>query len=217
VKPAFFLAVSTKIVEGGWFPLLLALCGIILMTTWWRGRQLVAERLRANLRPLDDFFDAIDRNPPKRVKGSAVFMSRNTEGTPAALTHNLAHNKILHENVILLVIQSEDVPYVDWRERITVEPLKASFYRVIARYGFLETPHVPRIVRRLKEQFKLDIDLKDCTFFLGHETLIPSKRPGMAIWREKLFAFMSRNSQRATEFFRLPPDQVVEIGLQIEL
>lgn len=216
VKLVFFSAQVLKIPHGGWFPLLMGAIIMLLMLTWRRGREILAERLSSASVPMQHFVHEVQLSPPQRVPGTAVFMGRSIEGTPTALIHNLTHNKVLHEQVVLMVIVTEDIPYVDRKEQLAVQPLGAGFYRVTARYGFMETPNVPRLIRRCREH-GLDIDMTETTFFLGRETLIATRRPGMAIWRERLFAFMSRNSQRATHFFKIPPDQVIEIGLQVEL
>jgi KUP system potassium uptake protein len=150
------------------------------------------------------------------VPGTAVFMTGNPEGTPPALLHNLKHNKVLHEQVVLLTIASEDVPHVPPEERVEVEPLQQGFVRVVASYGFLENPNIPDILKRCREK-GLQFQLMGTSFFLGRETLIPSKKPGMAMWREALFAWMSRNARSATAFFRIPPNRVVELGTQVEL
>jgi KUP system potassium uptake protein len=143
-------------------------------------------------------------------------MTSNPEGTPSALLHNLKHNGVLHEQVVLLTILTEDVPHVPALERVEVEPLEQGFVRVVARYGFMENPSVPDILKQCREQ-GLQFQLMRTSFFLGRETLIPAKKPGMARWRERLFAWMSRNARSATAFFRIPPNRVVELGAQVEL
>jgi KUP system potassium uptake protein len=143
-------------------------------------------------------------------------MTSNADGTPPALLHNLKHNKVLHERVILFTILTEDVPHVPHKERADITALGNGFYRIIARYGFMEDPNVPHVLL-LARSAGLDLRVLETTFFLGRETLITTKKPGMAMWREHLFAFMARNAQRATAFFRIPPNRVIEIGLQIEM
>jgi len=217
VDLAFFGANMVKVTEGGWFPLTLAAFIFTLMTTWKRGREILAAKLRAASMNLKDLLESFQgAHPPLRVPGTAVFMTSNPEGSPSALLHNLKHNKVLHEQVVLLTILSEDVPHVPPEERVEVEQLEQGFARVIARYGFMENPSIADILKRCREQ-GLQFQLMSTSFFLGRETLIPSKQPGMARWREALFAWMSRNARSATAFFRIPPNRVVELGAQVEL
>jgi KUP system potassium uptake protein len=205
-----------KIAAGGWFPLVLAVCIFTLMTTWKRGREILAGKLREASMSLGDLLESFGEHGPLRVPGTAIFMTGNPEGTPPALLHNLKHNKVLHEQVVLLTIASEEVPHVPAEERVEVEQLEQGFVRVVARYGFMENPSIPDILKRCREK-GLQFQLMGTSFFLGRETLIPSKKPGMALWREALFAWMSRNARSATAFFRIPPNRVVELGTQVEL
>ncbi|RKG93533.1 potassium transporter Kup [Corallococcus terminator] len=216
VDLAFFGANATKIADGGWFPLLLAVCVFTLMTTWKRGRDILAAKLRAASISLKDLLDSFGDHPPVRVPGTAIFMTGNPEGTPPALLHNLKHNKVLHEQVVLLTIISEEIPHVVGTERVEVEPLEQGFVRVIARYGFMENPSIPDILKRCREK-GLQFQLMGTSFFLGRETLIPTKKRSMAGWREALFSWMSRNARSATAYFRIPPNRVVELGSQVEL
>ncbi|NOJ92249.1 potassium transporter Kup [Corallococcus coralloides] len=216
VDLAFFGANVAKIPDGGWFPLLLAVCIFTLMTTWKRGRDILAGKLRAASLGLKDLLGSFGDHPPLRVPGTAIFMTGNPEGTPPALLHNLKHNKILHEQVVLLTIIPEEIPHVVAQERVEVEPLEQGFVRVVARYGFMENPSIPDILKRCREK-GLQFQLMGTSFFLGRETLIPTKKPGMAAWREALFTWMSRNARSATAYFRIPPNRVVELGSQVEL
>jgi KUP system potassium uptake protein len=217
VDLAFFGANAVKITDGGWFPLVLAVAIFTLMTTWKRGREILGAKLRAASMDLKALLDNLKgEHPPLRVPGTAVFMTGNPEGAPPALLHNLKHNKVLHEQVVLLTILSEEVPHVPPEERVEVEPLEQGVVRVIARYGFMEQPGVPDILKRCREQ-GLQFQLMGTSFFLGRETLLPSKKPGMPVWREALFSWMSRNARSATSFFRIPPNRVVELGAQVEL
>ncbi len=217
VELAFFSANSVKIPEGGWFPLTLAVALFTLMTTWKRGREILGGKLRAASMDLKTLLDSLEgEHAPVRVPGTAVFMTGNPEGSPPALLHNLKHNKVLHEQVVLLTILSEEVPHVPPEERVAVETLEHGFVRVIARYGFMENPSIPDILKRVREK-GLQFQLMSTSFFLGRETLIPSKKPGMPLWREAVFAWMSRNARSATAFFRIPPNRVVELGTQVEL
>jgi KUP system potassium uptake protein len=216
VDLAFFGANVAKIPDGGWFPLLLAICIFTLMTTWKRGRDILAGKLRAASLGLKDLLGSFGDHPPVRVPGTAIFMTGNPEGTPPALLHNLKHNKVLHEQVVLLTIIPEEIPHVVVGERVEVEPLEQGFVRVVARYGFMENPSIPDILKRCREK-GLQFQLMGTSFFLGRETIIPTKKPGMALWREALFTWMSRNARSATAYFRIPPNRVVELGSQVEL
>lgn len=213
---SFFIANLAKIPSGGWFPLLVAGIVFVGMTTWHRGRQILARRLQEELLPLDEFLGDVATNPPLRVPGTAVFMSGTTRGVPHALLHNIKHNHVLHERVILLTVVTEEVPRVPESQRAEIRDLGEGMYRIIAHYGFMEHPNVPALAALLtKRGFPLEPG--STSFFLGRENLISTPRPGMARWREKLFAFMSRNALAATQFFRLPPNRVVELGIQLDI
>ncbi len=205
-----------KVPEGGWFPLLIAGLVFIAMTTWKRGRQILGDRLRERIRPLDRFLHELKAAPLPRVPGIAVYMASNPYGMPSALVHNVDHNKVLHEQVIILTLETQDVPYVPWKHRLRMTDLGQDVYRVVGRYGFAEDPDVPGLLLRC-ETTAGPIDLHQTTFFLGRETLIATRGAGMATWRERLFAVMTRNARGATDFFRIPADRVVEIGAQIEI
>ena len=205
-----------KVVRGGWLPLGVAGLVFMLMTTWKTGRRLIAERLTSRAIPLGDFMAAVIANPPVRVSGTAIFMTAQPKGTPAALAHNLRFNKVLHEHVVILMVTTAQVPHVAEADRATVDVLGHGLFNVKVQYGFMEDPDIPKALA-LAQAKGLDIDPDDVTFFLGRETIIPTKRPGMALWRERIFVLMSRNAQRATAFFRLPPERVVELGVQVEI
>ena len=213
---AFLGANAVKIPQGGWFPLVVAACAFTLMSTWKRGREILAHRLLEHSVPLQVLLGDIAADPPERVPGTAVYMVRTPDVTPPSLVHNLAHNKVLHEKIVFLSVLTEEVPYVPQSERVKVEALGKSFYSVIARYGFMQDPNIPFVLEQCKAH-GLDILVSGTTFFLGRETLLATERPGMARWREKLFSLLSRNAARATDFFRIPPEQVFEIGVQVEL
>ena len=213
---AFFGANALKVLQGGWVALAVALAIFILMTTWKTGRRLVAERLTARAVSLDDFMATVEAVQPVRVPGTAVFMTAQPTGTPPALAHNLRYNKVLHEHVIVLTVATGQVPHVPVPERLSVQPLGQSMFNVRVQYGFMEDPNVPEALLQAREQ-GLHIDLDDTTYFLGRETIIVSRSQGMAVWREKLFVLMARNAVRATAFFRLPPERVVELGVQVEM
>jgi KUP system potassium uptake protein len=214
---AFFAANVIKIPHGGWFPIVAATGIFILMTTWKKGRRVLAGRLLSLAYPMEDFLRDIAKNPPVRVSGTAIFMNGTATGTPPALMHNLLHNKVLHERVVLLTVKTKQVPYVEEEDRAQIEPLGQDFYRLIINYGFMEDPDVPRVLKSLQPPAAPVLDLMDTTYFLGRETVIAAKEPGMMLWREKLFALMSRNASTATAYFCLPPDRVVELGAQVEI
>jgi KUP system potassium uptake protein len=216
VDVVFFAANALKIPHGGWAPLAIALVVYLLMTTWKSGRAILAKRMDEKSVPLKMLLADLAAEPPIRVPGTAVFMYGSVDGTPPALVHNLAHNKVLHEKIVFLTVMTEEIPHVPARERATVSRLSKGFHRVVARYGFMEDPDIDEVLAACKEQ-QLDIPVEGTTFFMGRETLLASDRPGMALWRERLFAFMSRNAMRATAFFKIPPNQVFEVGAQVEL
>jgi KUP system potassium uptake protein len=213
---AFWTANLLKIPHGGWFPLVVGAVVFTLLTTWKRGRLVLSKRMRDRTLPLDDFLESLLRHPPQRVPGTAVFMYSSASGTPPALLHNLKHNKVLHERVVFLTIRTEEVPTVPLEERAKVQALGHALWQVVLRYGFMEDVDIPAALRAI-EQDGLAFPLMDTTYFLGRESLIATRRPGMALWREHLFALMSRNARPATAFFRLPPNRVVELGAQVEL
>jgi KUP system potassium uptake protein len=216
VDLSFFCANAVKVADGGWVPLAVALLIYTLMTTWKRGREILAERLQRDALPFRQFVASITEGMPHRVPGTAIFMARDPEATPTALLHNLKHNKVLHERVLLLTVVNAEIPLVARKDRIAIEDLGKGIYRVLASYGFTQDPEVPEILRSLREE-GLELDIMKTTFFLSRETLIPSKKPGMAIWREKLFAAMTRNALRPTDFFRIPVNRVVELGMQVKV
>ncbi len=212
----FFGANALKIMHGGWLPLAIGGVLFTLMTTWKTGRGLVAERLTARAEPLEHFLQRIAAHPPARVPGTAVFMTAQPHGTPPALAHNLRHNKVLHEVVVALLVKTMPWPYVDAEERVSIKSLGGGVFDVTLYFGFMDTVDVPAALR-LAQLEGLPIDAHDTTFFLGRETLIPTRAPGLARWRERLFVLMAQNAGRATGFFRLPPERVVELGVQVEL
>jgi KUP system potassium uptake protein len=216
VDLGFWGASLLKIPSGGWFPLVIAAAVFTVMTTWSTGRGVLAERIAERTVPLPRFLEDLESSPPLRVPGTAIYLARNTSAVPQALVENLRHNKVLHERVVLLGLRTEGTAYVPEEQRLHVEPLAPSVYRVVARFGFAEDPQIPPLFERLWQD-GLEIDPAESTFFLGRETLLATNRPGMALWRERLFALLSRNARRATKVFRLPPNRVCELGSEIEL
>ena len=213
---AFFGANALKIAHGGWFPVVVGVVIFTLMTTWKTGRGLIRQRLQASYLPFDLFLQDLKANPPIRVSGTAVFLAGNPNGTPVALLHNLKHNKVLHKRVIVLTMVTDEVPHVDPTRRLESVELTEGLHRIIGHFGFMEEPNVPKLLELCGER-GLEYRPMETTFFLSRETIIPSPKHGMMIWREKLFAIMSRNAQSATTFFGLPANRVVELGIQVEM
>ena len=214
IPEMFFVSANVvKIEHGGWVPLAIGAVIFTIMVTWKRGREILSERFREQLLPLSDFYDVIAVELPARVPGTAVFMTGARDGTPPALLHNFLHNRVLHQNIVLLTIITDDTARITENERFKMEKLDHGFCRIVGRYGFMEQPDVPQLLFATG----LIHTVEHTTFFLGRENLVATRRPGMARWRVSLFAFMSRNAQPATKFFNIPPDRVMEIGAQIEL
>jgi KUP system potassium uptake protein len=213
---AFFGANIVKVPHGGWFPLVVAGSVFTLLTTWRRGREILDERLRGELLPIDFFLVDVGQGKVPRVQGTAIYMSRTSEGVPPTLLHNLKHNKVLHRQIVFLTVLTAEQPHVPWKQRLEVKELGYGIFRVVARYGFMEDADVPELLGTIRFP-GLDFPQNDTSFFLGKETIFATKHPGMAIWRERIFAVMSRNARSATLFFKLPPNRVVELGAQIEI
>jgi KUP system potassium uptake protein len=213
---SYFVANIPKIPDGGWFPIVMGGFILTIMYTWKDGRAVLSRIMRSARFPLEQFLEELSRSSMLRVPGTVVFMTISPVGTPSAMLHHVKHNRMLHERVILLTVQTVDNPKVPDRERLTVEDLGQGFYRIQATYGFMERPNVSEIFR-LVSRFGLKVDPATSTFVLGRETLLPTGKEKMMHWRKHLFAFMSRNAQTATLYFGIPPGRVIEIGIQIEL
>ncbi|WP_213876809.1 potassium transporter Kup [Pseudomonas sp. dw_358] len=216
VDGLFFAANVPKIVQGGAFPVLAGTVLFILMTTWKRGKQLLAGHIDEGGLPLPIFISSIHIQPPHRVQGTAVFLTARSDAVPHALLHNLLHNQVLHEQVVLLTVSNEDTPRVPPSQRFEVEAFDEGFFRVILHYGFMDEPDVPAALK-LCHLPELDFSPMRTTYFLSRETVIPSKIMGMARWREGLFAFMLKNANGNLRFFRLPVNRVIELGTQVEM
>ena len=213
---SFLASNSLKIPAGGWFPLLIGDIVFTLLTTWKRGRALLMERLSEDSMPLGLFIDSIEASPPTRVSGTAVFLTSTADRVPHALLHNLKHNKVLHERVIFLTIHTQDFPRVPPKERVRLSELGCEFARMDAYYGFAEDPDVPELLETIGQD-GFEFDMMETSFFVSRETLIASVAPGMALWRERLFVSMSKLAVKATDFFHIPTNRVVELGTQVEL
>ncbi|MBD8548760.1 potassium transporter Kup [Sphingomonas sp. CFBP 8760] len=215
IDGAYFSSNLTKVPDGGWFPLLVGAVVFTALTTWSTGRKLMIDRLREAAMPIKVFITSAATSA-SRVPGTAVFMTSTAEGVPHALLHNLKHNKVLHDRIILLTVAIADQPYWPQTERVKHEELGHGFHRVVLRFGFMEEPNVPAALKAAYGPGS-EVRMMDTSFFLSRQTLIASDRPGMALWREKLFAWMLRNAESAMEFFRLPSNRVVELGSQVEI
>ena len=215
VDGAYFASNLTKVPDGGWFPLMVATVAFTMLTTWARGRQIVREHLNQSAMTMEMFIASSLRSL-KRVGGTAVFLSASAKGVPPALLHNVKHNKVLHERIVILTVHVQGVPLVPEEKRVEIQPLDSGFYRIILHYGFMEEVDIPAALARAEGCGPVFRPM-DTSFFLGRQTLIPSSKPGMAIWREKLFAWMVQNAESAMEFFKLPINRVIELGSQLEI
>ncbi len=215
VDLAYFASNLTKVPDGGWFPLVIGLIGFTGLTTWSRGRALMQERLRDSSMPIELFIKSAAA-AAARVPGTAVFMTTSPVGVPQALIHNLKHNKILHERIMILTVVIDEVPYVSDEDRIGVRDLGGGFYRILIRYGFMQEIDIPAVLRTV-ENCGPKVKMMDTSFFLSRQTLLASDKPGMALWREHLFSWMMRNAESAMDFFKLPTNRVVELGSQVEI
>jgi KUP system potassium uptake protein len=214
---AFFGANMLKVAHGGWFPLLISAVIIFLMLTWRKGRRVLRSRLSEICIPLDAFLPDLKSQSIRRVPGTAVYMSGNRFGTPLALLHNLKHNKVLHEQVVLLTVRTEEVPYLtNAKDRVAVENLDEGFWRAQVHFGFMEKPDVPAALESVK-QTGLRFDPMRTTYFIGRETILATRKLGFSSWRGSLFAWMTRNAGDVTSYFCLPPNGVVELGARVEV
>jgi len=215
IDTAFLSANALKIAQGGWFPLLIGLISFTVLTTWKRGRQLMAAAQSELAISLEDFLSMLDPDI-HRVRGTAVFMTGNSEGVPSALLHNLKHNQVLHQRVFLLTVVTAETPYVDPAQRTEYAELGNDFYRLIVRFGFMEQPDIPEALATCAS-FGHAFNMMETTFFLSRDNIVPTLMPGMALWRERLFMLLSRNATPAHEFFRIPTNRVVELGTLLEI
>jgi KUP system potassium uptake protein len=215
VDGLYFAANLIKVPDGGWFPLLVGAVAFTMLTTWAKGRKLMIDRMNEASLPMEIFIKSAATSAT-RVPGTAVFMTSSASGVPHALLHNLKHNKVLHERIMLLTVKIEDVPYVPLEKRVESMDYGAGFYRIKIHYGFMDEINVPAVLAKL-DGCGPQCKMMDTSFFLARQTLITAARPGMAVWREKLFAWMLRNAESAMEFFKLPTNRVVELGSQVEI
>ncbi|MBN8740426.1 MAG: potassium transporter Kup [Lysobacterales bacterium 69-70] len=216
VDAAFLGANLEKVEHGGWFPLVLGLVVFTVMTTWRRGRELVIRELKQGGLALKPFIESIAEHPPLRVPGQAVFLTAQPDAVPHALLHNLKHNKVLHEQNVVLTVEWLETPTAEPEERIELVSLGHDFHQLTLRYGFAEDPDVPDMLAKC-EKVGLVFDMMDTTFFLSRESIVATDRPGMPLWRDRLFAFMQRNALSATAFFQIPGNRLIELGTQVEI
>jgi KUP system potassium uptake protein len=215
IDGVYFASNLTKVPDGGWFPLVVGLIGFTMLTTWSRGRTLMQERLRESALPIEVFIKSAS-TAATRVSGTAVFMTSSPTGVPPALLHNLKHNKVLHDRIMILTVVVDDVPYVSDEDRIGTFELGSNFYRILIRYGFMQEIDIPSVLKRI-ENCGPKLKMMETSFFLSRQTLLASDTPGMAVWREVLFSWMMRNAESAMDFFKLPTNRVVELGSQVEI
>ena len=215
VEGAYFAANLTKIPDGGWFPLAVGGVAFVILTTWAKGRKIMRKNMAESAMPIEVFTKSA-ANSATRVPGTAIFMASSSAGVPSALLHNIKHNKVIHERVVILTVNIKDVPTVDPEKRCEVKDLGDGFYRLILHFGFMQETDVPEALKKVKG-CGMEFDMMTTSFFLSRQTLLPSKKPEMMIWREKLFAWMLRNAATAMEFFKLPTNRVVELGSQMEI
>jgi KUP system potassium uptake protein len=215
VDLSFFTANIIKVAQGGWFPVFIGLVSFTVLTTWRRGRELVRNQIKKLAVPLDVVMRALGPDVA-RARGTAIFLTAATDGVPPALLHNLKHNQTVHQRVILATVMTTEAPYVPDADRIVLTELGNGFYRLLIRYGFMQTPDIPAALAACKP-LGLEFNMMSTSFFLSRETYVPSLNPGMAMWRERLFTFMTLNATRATIFFKIPTDRVVELGTQLEI
>jgi len=214
---AFLAANLLKIMEGGWFPLLLGAACFLLLMTWYQGRQLLRQNAVNNGIHLKEFIDSLMKHPPHRVEGTAVFLTAHVDYLPVSFLHNLKHNHVLHERVFFLKVSIWDVPYVKDEERITLRELGHNIYVVRAVYGFNETPDMGNIIELIEKSSGLKFDLMNTSFFLSRDTIVSTEIPGMAMWRERLFSWMYQNAGRQSDFFKIPANRLVELGAKVEI
>jgi KUP system potassium uptake protein len=216
VDVPFFIANISKVLHGAWFPLLVGAVFFTVMQTWAKGRSILAEQLHKIMPPVHQFIVDLTSNPPTRINNQAVFLSGTPHTVPVALATNVRHNRIVHNRTVLLHFRVEDIPRVPNLEKIKTEKLGGGFYRIIARYGFMEDPELNNALTLARGQ-GLDLDMENTSFYLGREKLTTAKNSKMAQWRVIMFIFMSRNAADAGSFFNLPTDKVIEIGVQLEI
>ncbi len=213
----FWTATLIKIKDGGWYPITLALVMFTCSLTWYRGRKLLRDKLIAESIPLEGFIQNLLAHPPHRVEGTAIFLTPHIDFVPAAMLHNLKHNHVMHERVFFLKLSTWDVPFVRDEDRLSLKDLGGNVYVVRSVHGFKETPDINKVLDLITKQYGLPFDLMDTTFFLARDAITPSKSPGMAVWRERLFAWMMQNAAKPSDFYNIPANRLVELGAKVEI
>jgi KUP system potassium uptake protein len=203
-----------KIPDGAWLPLVFGLSLVLMMWTWSRGAQILTDKARRDNVSLAELIDILKARAPHRVPGAAIFLTSDPDIAPVALMHNLKHNKVLHEKNVILTVRTSETPRVDDNDRLTIEPINDDFKRVIVHYGFMESPNLPKALALCRKQ-GLKFDIMSTSFFLGRRSVVPSAHSGMPLWQDKLFIYLMKNSANPTEFFKIPPGRVVEMGAQV--
>jgi KUP system potassium uptake protein len=216
IDVALFASTSLKIISGGWFTLSISAFMVTVMMTWRTGRELVFQSLQRHLIPIDDFLQSLFINPPLRVAGTAIFFRAEGEGVPHALLHNLLHNKVLHERTIFLTVYAADIPRIPDGERVKIMQLGHNCYQLNVYYGFSDERDIPRALERCN-QVGLQIDPMQTSFFIARQTVLATPKAGMALWREAFYAAMARNARDAADYFKIPPNRVIELGAQVEI
>jgi KUP system potassium uptake protein len=214
---AFWTANLIKVKDGGWYPLMLGILIFVCLMTWYKGRKLLRERIVKESIPLEPFVKSLLAHPPHRVEGTAIFLTAHIDYVPVAMLHNLKHNRVLHQRIFFLKLSTWDVPYVNDEERLTLKDMGGDIYLVRSVHGFKETPDINKVLALIQSKYQLEFDLMDTSFFLARDTVVPSKLPGMALWRERLFAWMFQNAAKPSDFFQIPTNRVVELGAKIEI
>jgi KUP system potassium uptake protein len=214
---AFWTATLIKLKDGGWYPLLIGVICFTCLMTWYKGRKLLRDRIVNESIPLEPFVAGLLAHPPHRVEGTGIFLTAHIDYVPVAMLHNLKHNRVLHERVFFLKLSIWDVPYVSDEERLTLKDMGGQVYLVRSVHGFKETPDINKVLAQIEAQYQLKFDLMETSFFLARDTVVPSKMPGMALWRERLFAWMFQNAAKPSDFFQIPTNRVVELGAKIEI
>jgi KUP system potassium uptake protein len=204
-----------KIPDGAWMPLVFGAVLVLVMWTWTRGSQILTDKTRRDSVPLTDLIDILKARPPHRAPGTAIFLTSDPDMTPVALMHNLKHNKVLHEKNVIATVRTAETPRVLEADRVRIEPVNDDFKKLIITYGFMETPNVPKALALLRKQQGLKFDIMATSFFLGRRSVIASAHSGMPLWQDKIFIFLMRNAANPTDFFKIPPGRVVEMGAQV--
>jgi KUP system potassium uptake protein len=213
----FWTATLIKIKDGGWYPITLALVMFTCSLTWYRGRKLLRDKLIIESIPLEGFIKNLLAHPPHRVEGTAIFLTPHIDFVPAAMLHNLKHNHVMHERVFFLKLSTWDVPFVRDEDRLSLKDLGGNVYVVRSVHGFKETPDINKVLELITKQYGLPFDLMDTTFFLARDAITPSKSPGMAVWRERLFSWMMQNAAKPSDFYNIPANRLVELGAKVEI